>query len=360
MQTVRLPPLQHRLLSAAIRAPSGDNSQPWSFKFEGLERLLIYAEWERSTSLFDFQNTGTYLSVGAVIENIRIQAAHEGLDTEVTYPKAGSDLDPLVALRFCPSPDLSVTAATVKAMLTRTVTRRPFVPWPPAFHKMERILADAVSGPGVRVFRRRNDIARWARLVVLGDLVRFTHPVLHEDVMSRILLTKESAERMRVGLEIDRLGLGPLAASLIRFLRPWDRVEHLIRWGIHRVFAEQSRALILSSGALLLVTVPDQSPEDWIRAGEQVERMWIRAHEQGLCVHPITIALYLDLRYQHEGVQRFLPEHEPLLQEIRKTLAELIPDGTGAMLFRLGYGWRMSHPAIRLPVEQFVRPSTTG
>ena len=139
----------------------------------------------------------------------------------------------------------------------------------------------------------------------------------------------------------------------MRYLGSWKRIEKLSRWGIDRLLANQTRALAFCAGALVLVTIKSNQPEQWIRAGEQVQRLWIMAHQQGLCVQPLPVAMYLDQRFQEEGAANFLPRHRPMLEELRRGFAELLGSRVGAMLYRVGYGWRMSRPAVRLPAESF-------
>jgi hypothetical protein len=128
----------------------------------------------------------------------------------------------------------------------------------------------------------------------------------------------------------------------------------LNRWGLHRVLAGQSRFLALTSSALVVVSIPESTPADWMRAGEQVQRLWVKAHEQGLAIHPMTVAFYLDRRYQDEGLVNFCPGHQANLEELRRRLSNEALDGIGAMLFRLGYTWPMTGTSIRMPIEAFV------
>ncbi|HKN88576.1 MAG TPA: hypothetical protein VJV04_17055 [Nitrospiraceae bacterium] len=158
-----------------------------------------------------------------------------------------------------------------------------------------------------------------------------------------------------MGLEIDRLGIGPLGGMLLRCLRPWHRVQRFSRWGLIRILARQSGLLARSTGALVLVTIDRAASQDWMRAGEQVQRLWIQAQEQGLQTHPMPVALYLDQRYQGEGLKEFLPSHRQLLKELRSRLADLIPAGFGAMLFRIGRGWSMRGQSVRLPLDRFIQ-----
>ena len=348
------------LLEAAIHAPSGDNCQPWRFQVEGQNKVSVYTVAERARSFFDYGERGTLISVGAVLENMRIQAASDGLATDVTY-NDGDYKDGLQAVvRIRPDPDVSIASSRVTAMLRRTVNRRPFLPVRPARKKLMAINADPVEGVEVSIIDRRRHIRQWARLIYLADRIRYSHPVIHEELFSKILFSKEMASERRLGLEIDRLGAGPTANSIMRFLQPWDRMKRLQKYGIDRVLASQSRFLGLATGALVLVSVKENTHREWIRAGMQVERLWVAAEEQGMCVHPMTVVLFLNQRFREEGMAGFLPEHRPLLEEIDTDLKRLTGDGTATMLFRLGTGWRMKNTAVRMPLGYFLAATGEG
>lgn len=357
MQQSKLPadPRLRRLIEAAVRAPSGDNCQPWQFHFDAEQRLLIEFLPERAKSFFDYRYCGTLISVGAIIENIRIQAAGEGLAVDVTYAGGEGPGNPAAILELRPDDSASVPHSRVEAMLQRTVTRRPFWPGRVPRDKLDALLENPVAGTDVRVINSLREIRQWAHLIYLADRIRYTHPVIHEELFSKIQFTRADAQRTRIGLEIDRLGAGPAAGMIMRLLRPWPRTQRLQKIGIDRALSGHSRFLTLASGALVLVTIPATGPRDWIVAGEQVERLWVQAQEQGLCTHPMTVVLYLARRYREDGADAFLPQHIPLLEKIQAGLDSLLGDQVGAMLFRLGYGLRMKTTAVRLPVDVLMR-----
>jgi hypothetical protein len=343
-----------RLIAAAVRAPSGDNCQPWTFQFDGTRRVLIYTVPERAKSFFDYKSCATLLSLGAVIENMRVQATSEGWGIQVSSDKGEGPRCPAAAVQLVPNITDRVTSDHVEAMFQRTVNRRPFLPRPVPPSTLDQLTADPVVQTRVRMITERSEIAQWARVIELGDRIRFSHPLIHEELFSKLLFTKETAERIRIGLEVDRLGMGPLAGPLLQWLRPWDRVKRLSRWGLTGMLAGQSRLLTRATGALGLVTVSDTGRDAWIRAGEQVQRLWVRAQQHGLAVHPMTVALYLDQRYQDEGTKNFMPCHDNLLKQLRRRLNELLPDAVGTMLFRLGKALPIHDVAVRLPVEHFI------
>jgi hypothetical protein len=344
---------QQRLLAAAIRAPSGDNCQPWRFRFDGEHSAVITANLNRAKSFFDFANRATALSIGAAVENMRVQAASEGWSTAVRFGHGGEkDLSAMLA--FSPGAVLPSRPTRVAALFQRTVNRRPFLPVPLSKSVLARLRQEPVEGTTVQIINDRHTISEWARVIELADHVRYSHPVIHEELFSKILFTRRQADLVRMGLEVDRLGLGPFGGTLLRWLRPWTRMQRLSRWGLIRILAHQSALLARCTGALVLVTIPTKAAhEDWMRGGEQVERLWIQAQEIGLQTHPMPVALYLDQRYQTEGAQEFLPSHLGSLQELRSLLASLVPTETGAMIFRVGWGWQMRGQSVRLPADKF-------
>jgi len=345
------PAFQRAIVAAAIRAPSGDNCQPWHFRFRRnaveIELLL-----DRAASFFDYRNRGSFISMGAVVENIRVQAARLGRDVEVSYPTAAQT--PITKVIFRPSRGMDERwEPRLRALHRRTVNRRPFLPIRIGADKKRQWHVEPVERTEVTVIERGRDIARWARVAYLGDRIRWTHPVIHRELFSSIRWTTEEAAARRTGLELDRLGAGPFAGPIMRFLQPWPRMSRLARGGLDALLADQTRALAFCAGALVLVAIGNDRVEDWIRAGEQVQRLWLIAEQQELCVQPLPVALYLDQRYQDEGMANFEPRHRALLEDVRGMLAGLLGERTGAMLYRVGHGWRMSHPAVRLPEERF-------
>src|SRR5438552_3142737 len=143
----------YRLLAAAARAPSGDNCQPWWFRIEQDQRISIGFRPDRARSFFDFGFRGTYVSVGAVIENMRVQAASEGLLADIQYSAERGPQGPVAVVSLRPDVCVKSAAAIARqnAMLARTVNRRPFLFRPPPRKKLEALLADPVAGVRVSV-----------------------------------------------------------------------------------------------------------------------------------------------------------------------------------------------------------------
>src|SRR4029450_10147537 len=54
-----------------MRGPSGDNCQPWRFRWDGAVLDVIFVP-ERAASFYDVRNVASWISLGAVIVKISV------------------------------------------------------------------------------------------------------------------------------------------------------------------------------------------------------------------------------------------------------------------------------------------------
>ena len=63
------------ILDLARWAPSGDNSQPWRFEILDDDHVRVHAFDTRRDCVYDLEGHASQLSVGALLQTIRIAAA---------------------------------------------------------------------------------------------------------------------------------------------------------------------------------------------------------------------------------------------------------------------------------------------
>ena len=59
-----------QILESGIQAPSGENSQPWRFKRErngDVERVWLFNRPEADQSLYNYEQSGSYVAHGALL-----------------------------------------------------------------------------------------------------------------------------------------------------------------------------------------------------------------------------------------------------------------------------------------------------
>ncbi|GAA2495217.1 nitroreductase family protein [Streptomyces thermolineatus] len=275
------------LVEAGLAAPSVHNMQPWRFRTAAGSRVLrVYADPERTLPVADPRGRTLHMSVGAALFNVRVAAAHLGLDTEV---------------RLLPDPDDPMLAAEVE-VTGPAPTRTPY----------GRDLFPAIrERRSSRLPYTNRDVPETA----LGELMEAAAAEgavllpLEEDGMRRVMDLTDEAERrnssdparreevrhwLRREGDDARDGL-PAAA-----LGPVDAEAHVPMrnfTGTPVAPAVPPARFEPLPGLATLSTVGD-TPADWLRAGQALERVLLVATLHGLRASLLHQAMeWQDLRW---------------------------------------------------------------
>ena len=80
-----------KMVEAAIKAPSGHNSQPWFFQLED-SAINILPNMEEILPIVDKSNRELFISLGAATENLCIEASALGYDSNVEIDEANKKI----------------------------------------------------------------------------------------------------------------------------------------------------------------------------------------------------------------------------------------------------------------------------
>ncbi|MGD8241945.1 MAG: ThiF family adenylyltransferase, partial [Desulfobacterales bacterium] len=83
-------PIADYILQAAIRAPSGDNCQPWRFRVDQ-NRISLHLRPEVDRSLFNVDQYASLIACGAAVENMRLAASRYGFEARVNLFSLSSE-----------------------------------------------------------------------------------------------------------------------------------------------------------------------------------------------------------------------------------------------------------------------------
>src|SRR5438874_6005495 len=172
------PSIVSALVHAAALAPSGDNCQPWRFHWDG-RRLRVSFLAERAESFYDVQNTASWISLGAVLENMQIAAAPLGMDLTVElFPAAEPEHTVAVAT---PRRARPIAAPLADAIEARCVNRRPYQTRPLSADVRAEIddVLSAVRGAHLSWIDASAQKGKLAALAAENDRLLFEHRALH-------------------------------------------------------------------------------------------------------------------------------------------------------------------------------------
>jgi hypothetical protein len=339
-----------------MQAPSGDNCQPWHFRWDG-NRLRIVFLPDRAESLYDIKSLASWISLGAVITNLTLAATQFGFQPTVELFPAGELPGTVALVRF--KAGSAAADQLAQAIPARCVNRRPYRQEPLPAGVREELQALAASSPGARLSWVDTEPAkgRIAALAAQNDRILFENRALHDGVYGWIRWTRAEAQRRRDGMPAETLELSPLERPGMRLLGSWRWARLAAALRISRVLPARARKIYQHSGAIALLSVRGDQPADFVRGGEILERIWLTATRHGMAFQPITGITFLLLRMRLTGGEGLSSDHRKLLDRIQEEFKRIYPEGAAEspiMLFRLGLAPPPSGRAPRLPLEQVL------
>jgi hypothetical protein len=282
------------MIDAAVRAPSGDNTQPWRFRVD-LERRCIALQLDegRDPSPMNAGQRMARIAAGAALENILHTAALQRW-TVVLEPAGCGDMWQvrLIAGRAKPIPSGDGDDGPVSARVTN---RRLYDPRPVSREVLDRLERETPPLAGVSTgwIVDRGRLASLARLIGRADALMFGEPSMRRAFLSQVRFDAPPATRVSEGLSLAALELTAADRLALRVMkRIPDRVFPVALFA--RVFAAKARQLVEhASGLCLVVASDDREPTDLV-VGRVMERAWLALTTCGLAVQPMMSLLVLE------------------------------------------------------------------
>jgi molybdopterin/thiamine biosynthesis adenylyltransferase/nitroreductase len=341
------------LLQAALRAPSGDNCQPWRFAAQG-NTIRLLLDPAADDSFFNVAQIASWISCGAAAENLVLAAGRCGLAAHVTTGTAArAGLD--ISLTPTGAAEEPLQRFVWERHTNRTLyDGRPLEPGV----RSQIEAAAALHGARLLLLTDRKQIREAARLVGAADTLRSSHRALHEHLMTMIRFTPKEALAKRDGLPLKNLEAGAAGEWLLRRTRPWPVMAALNHLGLGKMIARISYQGMCSASAIGLLKIQGGLPADFVQGGRALERVWLTASRLGLDFQPMTALTLFRLRWRLNGPTDFTPAHRHLLQDLWPSYDHLfqVEDDTEShvMLFRIGYGRPVACRTLRKPLANFI------
>jgi molybdopterin/thiamine biosynthesis adenylyltransferase len=320
-----------RVVTAAVRAPSGGNVQPWHVSAQdGSITIALAPEY---TSALDVGYRASAVAVGAAVFNARVAAAADGILGPVTV-EAGDDACPLRAvLRLSDAFDPTL-AGLYEAMLARETNRHHGKPasLPSDVVESLRVAAEH-EGARLQLLSTRHDLDRVAAIIAESDRIRYLTPRLHAEMMSEVRFPGDESQDS--GIDVQSLELHPADLIKLDVLRRPEVMAYLAEWDAGAALGAEARERITASSCVGVVSMSGQALTDYVRAGSAAEAVWVIAQQCGLAVQPVSpLFLYA---HDHDDLEKLSPTHALALQRLQSEFRELVataPDESQALVLR--------------------------
>jgi hypothetical protein len=312
------------LLNYAVLAPSSFNTQPWAFHLGGVS-VDLRADRARGLPLVDPQGRELVIGCGAALLNLRVAMRGFGLLPSVAlFP---DPRDPDLLARVTLEEETLASDGDLRlrdAVPARRTNRQPFDALPVPGPVLDALaLAARQEGATLSFLESMEDKRRVAELVGGAERLQLADPAFRDGLGRWVgQRVAEATER----LAGDRGAMPdlfvPMAAQAARM---FDTGDHL---------AAHDQARTERSPALALLATANDTPEDWLAAGQALQRALLAGTLAGVS------ASYLSQPIE-------VPAFRPRVAEAFGS------KGQPQLLLRLGYG-PATPPAARRPVREAV------
>ena len=290
-------------LRAAIAAPSVHNSQPWRFRLHP-DRIDVFWDADRALRAIDPHGREGLISVGAAVLNLRVAILAAGRIPHLRLlPDANTQtLAATIMLGRPHRPDMTVKALA-SAIAYRRTNRRPFRD----IGVREEIISQLVMAAqveGASLTALTDPVERQAFL----ELIRVANEWQGEDPRYRDELAGWTATEPARGDGIPVASFGPSDRSGSGPMRDF---------GLDHPDAPRRNARFESAPTVVMLCTSGDTPADWLRAGQAMERVLLTATVRGVANTPMTS-----------------PTEIPELRSLLCDPSRAVPQ----VLLRLGYG----------------------
>lgn len=296
-----------RIVDAASTAPSGGNAQPWKWVYQdGV--LSLFFDKHYGYSYMDFQDTASYIAIGAAIENLVLKTHEEEYEVAISYFPVKEDARLVATFSFYGKgavvediePHILDGLSTVimDRHTNRKVPVREVLP-----QEVLNAIADAgttVDNATVTYADNLDQLMELGKMIGITDRYRVLTPESHHDfTYQEMRWTEEEAESRKTGMHVGTLELRESELLGLKFVKDPEVVKFIKEINGGYILRNASVKNAVSASAFGLLTMPSNSIMDFINGGRASQRIWLKATQLGIAFHVmnVPIAYFARLKY---------------------------------------------------------------
>ncbi len=326
-----------KIIEDGVKAPSGENCQPWRFIIQGGE-VLVFNVPDADISLYNLEQKGSYIAHGALLENIRISALHYGYAVEIVLFPDEKDTTHVATLTF--KKNAPVENTLYKAIDTRCTNRKEYTGEKLSNKEKETLIEAVRSIPSYDFLLVDDDtiLPSMGKALAAHEKVLFEHRKMHDFFYDHILWDKKD-EAKAGGFYIKTLEFLPHQLGAVKVFKHWPLLVVLNKIiGVSTMISKDNGEKYARSGTFGAITMKDSSDKDYVYLGMTMQRVWLTATNLDIAMHPCNGTLYLMKHIISQGDKEFSKKHRSLIKESYADILSQFDskDGEVVFIFRLG------------------------
>ncbi|WP_067823675.1 Rv1355c family protein [Nocardia inohanensis] len=292
-EPAELPEDIREILEAAMRSPSGGNSQEWRFLLRGSVIEVAHAP-ERTAAhpLMDSRGNAHRIVMGVVTESIVVAARARGLDATVEYDPHGTDSDVYTRITLAAGTDPEPAEIALAEALTTRFAQRTRATGRALGERERAALVSATTGFSSRLHLSSDATVkqRFGAGVAVGNRLRVLVDRMHTEAFHEFYFGADHPDRLD-GVPVENLQLTFPERTALRLLRRPKVAEFLHERGEGTALLQFSQDWAENASLVGAFTCASESRRDVVEAGRAFQRLWLTATAAGIGIHPTTALL---------------------------------------------------------------------
>lgn len=259
-----------KMLEAAIKAPSGHNTQPWLFKLYE-DRIEIVPNMKEVLPIVDKSNRELFISLGAATENLCIEASVLGYQTNVDI----NESEKKITVHLNKHSDIAIdplNESIDQRQTNRKVYNNGIVP--------DSVIASFDNLPLHMNINRyivsKNDLLfnTLKSYVEKGNQIQMEDKAFKEELLNYMRFNKKEVANNPTGLSYKVMGAPGMPTIISKFI-----VKSYLKPGKQN---KGDLKKIESSSHLVLFTTQNNALTEWINLGRNLQRFLLTTTQLGI------------------------------------------------------------------------------
>ncbi len=328
------------IIEKAIKSPSGDNCQPWSFAWDGI-KLSIYHDERRAYHPLNAGQRASWIALGCMLESIKIAASaiKYVAEIEVGTLESGND-DPWAVVHL-------LSKEGVKAdplfdyLEKRTTDRRLYQGGELNNDLLQTVLERSEEYRPAGLFFVDHISQNLEKYILESEAQMMEHPEVMINILKWTHLSTRKAKKSGDGLSWRNMSVRLFEVPGIWLIKKFPFLMKLVRRNLVRQHRERIKAQIQTAAGLICVTVPKSAstPKDIVNAAGMIMRTWLLLTSQAYGCQPLTMSSTLIYLMNQQLLDEHFAENIEIFEEGEKLMHQefgIPEDQTPVWMIRTG------------------------
>lgn len=344
------------LVSAACKAPSGGNSQPWRWVFHA-GSLVLFNAFDGNQSFLGAANLPSYVAFGAAIENLALLAAQKSLKIITRWFPDSAIPEAIAVISFEQAVQPEATVHPRVEALDLRLTNRMLG----ARVKLQendlaalKQIESEVPGAELRFFTSDADLEEIGEMLAEVEKIRLLEEFGHRDFVQEVRWSRAENDMKMDGVDLRTLDITNTERVGLQVARDEKIMALLREWNGGGAFKKLTRKSIDSASAIGLISMKGNQAEDYIMAGRLLQKVWLQANLMGIAFQPVSASLFVYARLFLAGGAGISEAGRNRLMAIRPRFEKAFGFRKGmqeVFVFRLSLAGEPQVKALRKPME---------